>query len=83
MSLDDFDDPKKIEKALELLKELFKSQKECAMRGHPNAKYSHWSCFRREFLTHMNCPTCGHYTRTPTREERDIYINVMNEPVTI
>ena len=50
MSLDDFDDPKKIEKALELLKELFKSQKECAMRGHPNAKYSHWSCFRREFL---------------------------------
>lgn len=83
MSLDDFDNPKKIEEVLENLKEIFKNQKECAMKGHLNAKYSYWTHFRGEFLTHMDCPTCGHYTKTPTREERDIYIKVMNKPMTI
>ena len=83
MSLDDFDNTKKIEQTLELLKELLKSQRECVTRRHPDAKYSYWTHFRGQFLTHMNCPTCGHYTKTPTREELDKYTKTMNEPVTI
>ena len=56
---------------------------ECKEAGHPNATYSHMSNFLGQTLTHMHCPTCGGYSRNPTREEYDNFWRIMREPITI
>lgn len=77
-------DPKVLEGLRKDFEERTALIRECSSRGHPNSDYSGAIYSRGELKVHMHCNDCGiPYTRGPTSQEYDRFMDMMNTPFTI